>query len=52
LVDNDLLRFDFAADRLLDAQELANIEKRINQIIYLACDVIIQEMSIDDATKL
>lgn len=52
LVDNDLLRFDFAADRLLDPQELANIEKKINQIIYLACDVTTQEMSIDDAAKL
>lgn len=52
LVDEDLLRFDFAADRLLDQQELASIEKKINQIIYLACDVTTQEMSIDDATKL
>lgn len=52
LVDNDLLRFDFAADRLLDQQEIANIEKNINQIIYLACDVTTQEMSIDDAAKL
>ncbi len=52
LVDNDLLRFDFSADRLLDQQELASIEKKINQIIYLACDVTTQEMSIDDAAKL
>jgi len=36
----------------LDSQELANIEKTINQIIYLACDVTTQEMSIDDAAKL
>jgi alanyl-tRNA synthetase len=52
LVDNDLLRFDFSADRLLDQQELASIEKKINQIIYLACDVTVQEMSIDDAAKI
>lgn len=51
-VDNDYLRFDFSSDRLLDQQELASIEKKINQIIYLACDVTTQEMSIDDASKL
>ena len=31
LVDNDLLRFDFYADRLLNEQELAQLEKVINQ---------------------
>ncbi|MFZ2151291.1 MAG: hypothetical protein WAZ12_01655 [Candidatus Absconditicoccaceae bacterium] len=51
-VDNDYLRFDFSSDRLLDQQELASIEKNMNQIIYLACDVTTQEMNIDDASKL
>jgi len=46
------LRFDFSAERLLDQFEIANIEKKINQIIYLACEVTTQEMSIDDAAKL
>jgi alanyl-tRNA synthetase len=51
-VDNDYLRFDFSSDRLLDQSEIANIEKKINQIIYLACDVTTQEMNIVDASKL
>ncbi len=52
LVDSDLLRFDFCADRLLTDQEIALIQKRINQIIYMSCDVDIQEMKISEATKL
>ena len=52
LVDSDLLRFDFYADRLLTQQEIAVIEKRINQIIYLSCEVKIEEMKIEDAWKL
>ena len=52
LVDSDLLRFDFYADRLLTQQEIAIIEKRINQIIYLSCEVKIEEMKIEDAWKL
>lgn len=52
LVDSDLLRFDFYADRLLTQEELAKIEKRVNQIIYMACEVKIEEMRIEDAWKL
>ncbi len=52
LVDSDLLRFDFYAERLLTQQELASIEKRINQIIYLAREVKIEEMSIEAAGQL
>lgn len=52
LVDSDLLRFDFYTDRLLTQQELTMIEKRINQMIYLAREVKIEEMSIEDAGKL
>lgn len=52
LVDSDLLRFDFYAERLLNQQELASIEKRINQMIYLASDVKVEEMSIKEAEKL
>jgi len=52
LVDDDLLRFDFQADRLLTDFELDVIEKRINQIIYLACDVKIEELPIAEASKL
>ncbi|MDO4713950.1 MAG: hypothetical protein Q4B28_04890 [bacterium] len=52
LVDSDFLRFDFYADRLLTPQELAMIEKRINQMIYLAREVKVEEMSIEAAGKL
>lgn len=52
LVDSDLLRFDFYAERLLTPYELGVIEKRINQIIYLACEVKTEEMSLDQASKL
>ncbi|MEI7562555.1 MAG: hypothetical protein WCJ39_02305 [bacterium] len=52
LVDSDLLRFDFAAERLLTPLELAVIEKRINQMIYMAGEVVIEEMSIDAAAHL
>ena len=52
LVDDDVVRFDFVADRLLTQEEIAKIEKRINQIIYLAADVVSEEMPIADAMKL
>ncbi|MEI7919529.1 MAG: hypothetical protein WCH65_05000 [bacterium] len=52
MVDSDLLRFDFQSDRLLTQDELLLIQKNINVIIYLAADVVVEEMSLDDATKL
>ena len=52
LVDDDLLRFDFQADRLLTDLELDQIEKRVNQIIYLACEVKVEELPIAEASKL
>lgn len=52
LVDSDLLRFDFYAERLLTPEELSHIEKRINQLIYLACEVKVEEMGIEEASKL
>lgn len=52
MVDDDLLRFDFVADRLLSPQEISDIEKKLNQIIYAAVDVVVNEMSIDEASKL
>ncbi len=52
MVDDDSLRFDFVADRLLNPEEILEIEKKINQIIYLACDVTVEEMSINEAAKL
>ena len=52
LVDEDYLRFDFNADRLLSSQEIYDIEKNINQIIYDSYGVEVNEMSLDEATKL
>ena len=52
MVDDDLLRFDFVADRLLSPQEISDMEKKVNQIIYAAVDVVVKEMSIEDASKL
>ena len=52
LVDDDYLRFDFAADRLLDQYEIDKINKVINQIIYFAYPVKIDETSYKEAIKL
>ncbi len=52
LVDEDFLRFDFNADRLLSPEEIYDIEKHINQIIYDSCGVEVKEMSLDEAGKL
>jgi alanyl-tRNA synthetase len=51
-VDEDYLRFDFNADRLLTSEEIHEIEKNINQIIYDSYDIEISEMSMDEAIKL
>lgn len=52
LVDDDLLRFDFQADKMLTVDELQNIEKNINDTIYQSLEVSCQEMPIDQAQKL
>lgn len=52
LVDEDYLRFDFNTDRLLSPEEIHDIEKNINQIIYDSYVVEVNEMSLDAATKL
>lgn len=52
LVDNDYLRFDFAAERTLTLKEIVQIENAVNQYIYNAYDVIITETSFNEAVKL
>jgi len=52
LVDEDYLRFDFNADRLLSAEEINNIENNINKMIYDSYSVEVNETSYDDAVKL
>jgi len=51
LVDDDYLRFDFAADRLLDQYEVDKINKVINQIIFFAYTVKVDETSYQEAIK-
>lgn len=51
LVDDDLLRFDFHADRMLTIIELQKIEESINNLIYKSLPVSCKEMSIEDAQK-
>ena len=51
-VDEDYLRFDFAADRALTPEEMAKIQSSINTIIYAALPVTTTETSFDEAVKL
>ncbi len=51
LVDDNLLRFDFQADKMLTNQEIWEIEKNINHLIFEALPVSNIEMSIEDAQK-
>ncbi|HCB51933.1 TPA: hypothetical protein DEP21_05225 [Patescibacteria group bacterium] len=50
-VDEDYLRFDFAADRALSVEELAQVQKNVNDLIYAALPVETTETSFDDAVK-
>lgn len=52
LVDEDYLRFDFNTDRLLTPEEIHEIEKNINQMIYDAYEVEVKERSYDEAIQL
>lgn len=48
-VNEDYFRLDFTTDKPLDSKDIIQIEKNINNIIYLSYDVIIEEMNINDA---
>jgi len=52
LVDEDYLRFDFNTERLLTPEEIHEIEKNINQMIYDSYTVEVKETSYDEAIKL
>ncbi|MDR3168732.1 MAG: hypothetical protein LBU27_03070 [Candidatus Peribacteria bacterium] len=52
LVDSDLLRFDFYAERLLTLEQLREIETQVNRFIYKALPVSLTETSFDEAVKL
>ncbi len=51
-VDEDYLRLDFAAERALTGQELLEIQKQVNHIIYAGLSVENFETSYDEAIKL
>lgn len=52
LVDSDLLRFDFYADKLLTSEQIREVESKINQIIFNAFPVDLLQTSFDEALKL
>ena len=52
LVSEDLCRFDFTHFSALTAQELIDVEEKVNEMILSAVDVICEEMPIEEAKKL
>ncbi len=52
LVTADKLRFDFTHFSALSQEELAQIEKQVNDVIFQGIDVITKEMPVDEAKKL
>lgn len=49
LVDNDYVRFDYTSEDMLTAAQIADINIRINEIVWLARDVTTTEMNIEQA---
>ncbi len=52
LVSEDLCRFDFTHFSALTAQEMLEVEEKVNEMILNAVDVVCQEMPIEEAKKL
>ncbi len=52
LVTAERLRFDFTHFSALTAEELAAVEKEVNDIIFKAVDVVVRQMPIAEAKKL
>ena len=52
LVSEDLCRFDFTHFSALTAQEIIEVEEKVNNMILCAVDVMCQEMPIEEAKKL
>ncbi|MBR2099767.1 MAG: alanine--tRNA ligase [Eubacterium sp.] len=52
LVDESVVRFDFTHFNALSAEEIAEVEKRVNSVILSAIDVTMQEMPIEEAKKM
>ncbi|MDR2047575.1 MAG: alanine--tRNA ligase [Clostridiales bacterium] len=45
------LRFDFSFDRPMTADEIAAVERRVNEVIAQKLDVVIEEMTVESAKK-
>lgn len=52
LVNEDRLRFDFSHFSAMTREELATVEKKVNEAILAALPVFVQELPIDEAKKL
>ena len=52
LVSEDLCRFDFTHFSAMTAQEMLEVEEKVNDMILKAVDVMCQEMPIEEAKKL
>jgi alanyl-tRNA synthetase len=52
LVDESVVRFDFTHFNALTAEEIADVEKRVNAVILSAIPVSMQEMPIEEAKKM
>lgn len=52
LVTPERLRFDFSHFEAMTAQQLEEVEKRVNEAILDALDIKVQELNIEDAKKL
>ncbi len=52
LVSEDLCRFDFTHFSALTAQEMLEVEEKVNEMIFNAVDVVCEEMPIEEAKKL
>jgi len=52
LVDDSVVRFDFTHFNALSAEEIEEVERRVNAVILSAIDVTMQEMPIEEAKKM
>ena len=52
LVNSKHLRFDFSHFEAMTADELANVEAKVNEAILSAMPIVVKEMPIEDAKKL
>lgn len=49
LVNSEYLRFDFSHTKRVDQEELERIERIVNQMIFMGCQVEVSNMTLDEA---